>query len=63
MSVGENIARIRTNNNMTQEELAKAIGVSQSMIGQIERGSKIPSVILANVIANTLGADIKDILR
>lgn len=62
MSVGENIARIRTNNNMTQEELAKAVGISQSMVTQIERGSKIPSIILANVIAKTLGADIKDII-
>lgn len=63
MSVGENIARMRENKNMTQLELAEAIGVSQSMIGQIERGTKLPSVILANVIAKALDGDIKDIVQ
>lgn len=62
MSVAENIARMRESKNMTQQELAEAVGVSQSMIGQIERGSKIPTVILANVIAKALDADICDIV-
>lgn len=63
MSVGENIARMRENKGITQMELAEAIGVTQSMIGQIERGTKLPSVILANVIAKELGGDIRDIVQ
>lgn len=63
MSVGENIARMRENKGITQLELAEAIGVTQSMIGQIERGTKLPSVILANVIAKELGGDIRDIVQ
>lgn len=63
MSVGENIARMRESKNMTQLELADKAGVSQSMIGQIERGSKVPTVVLANVIAKALGGDINDIVN
>lgn len=63
MSVGENIARMRENKGITQMELAEAIGVTQSMIGQIERGSKVPSIILANAIAKELGGDIRDIVQ
>ena len=42
MSIGENIRRFRETQGITQENLAKAISVSQTMICQIERGSKIP---------------------
>ena len=63
MSVAENITRMRKNKNMSQAELADKVGVAQSMIGQIERGSRVPTVILADVIAKALGGDIKDIVR
>lgn len=63
MSVGENITRMREKKGISQTELAEAIGVSQSMINQIERGSKVPSIILANVIAKELDGDIRDIVQ
>ncbi len=55
MSVAENIRKIRISRNLTQKELADNVGVKQSYIAQIERGTKIPTL--------TLGKDIADALR
>lgn len=62
MSVGENIARMRVQKQMTQQELADTVGVTRSMIAQIERNSKIPTIILSNSIAKALDANIEDML-
>lgn len=61
MSIGENIKRLRTNLNLKQTELAKEVGVTPSMITQIERGSKVPSMLLGKAIANALNCDINEL--
>ena len=61
MSIGENIKRLRTNLNLKQTELAKEVGVTPSMITQIERGSKVPSMPLGKAIANALNCDINEL--
>ncbi len=63
MSVGENVSRMRVEKGMTQSELADAVGVTRSMIAQIERNSKTPSIILSAHIAKALDAEISDMLR
>ena len=47
---------------MTQEELANRVSVAQSMIAQIERGSKMPTLTLACDIASALGCQITDLI-
>lgn len=48
MKLGNNLKRCRfDNNNMTQEALAKGIGVSRQTIISIERGRFMPSTLLA----------------
>lgn len=63
MSIGKNIARLRKASDIRQIELAKAVNVSQSLICQIERGTKVPSLPLAKQIANALGCDVNDLLE
>lgn len=63
MSVGENIKAKRHAASMTQEELAIAVGSGQSMIAQIEQGSKIPNLILGRDIAKVLQCDLNDLVR
>ena len=46
---------------VTQEELAKVIGVSQSAISQIERGATEPMKITVRAIANYFGVDESEI--
>ena len=62
MSVGENIAKFRNNKKLSQRQLAEIVGVHPSMIAQIERGSKVPTVTLARDIANNLEVKVDDLL-
>lgn len=57
MSVGENIKRLREAASLSQRELAAAVGVNQSMIAQIERGTKAVSYSLAKAIAGVLNVN------
>jgi transcriptional regulator with XRE-family HTH domain len=41
---GQNLQKLRTNNNMTQEDLGKLLNVSQSTIAYYESGKKQPSL-------------------
>ena len=47
MKLGNNLKRCRFDNNITQEALAKGIGVSRQTIISIERGRFMPSTLLA----------------
>lgn len=58
MSVGENIKSRRQALGMTQEDLAKAVGLGRSMVAQIERGSKAVSIQLGVEIAKVLQCDL-----
>lgn len=63
MSVGENIKTKRLDLGLTQEELARAVGIGRSMIAQIERGSKIPNLMLGRDIAGVLGCSMEKLLE
>lgn len=62
MSVGEKIKTRRIEEEMSQEELARLVQVTQSMICQIERGSKVPTLILASEIAKALHCTVSDLV-
>ena len=61
MSIGLNIKKLREERGMTQEELAAAIDVSRSMIAQIERDSRCPTLILGSRIADALGTGLGEL--
>lgn len=44
-------------NNLTQEQLAKEVGISRTMITEIENGNANPSVEVAKKIAAVLSFD------
>lgn len=60
--IGENIRRIRTEQNMTQVELAAKSGVSAQLINQVEWGTKGLSVQTLVRIAKALSCSTDDIL-
>lgn len=62
MSVGENIKRRRQRKELSQENLAHMVKVSRSMIAQIERGSKLPTIVLSQEIAAALDCSIEDLV-
>lgn len=51
----------RARRNMTQEELAQAVGVRRETISNLEKGRYNPSLVLAWKIAAVFGAAIEDI--
>ena len=63
MSVAENVKSLRLRSGMTQKELAEKVCVDQSMICQIERGTKVPTILLANEIAQALSCQLDDLIK
>ena len=63
MSIGETVRQIRESREMLQKDLAEKIGVSQSMICQIERGTKVLTLPLGRDIARALGCSLDDLTK
>lgn len=63
MNIGAAIKNIRNNKGMSQTELAEKVNITQSMLCQIERGSKSPSLPLSVELAGALGCTINDIVE
>lgn len=63
MSIGKVIETKRTEQGKTQRELAELVGVSTSMITQIERGTKTISLPLAADLAKVFGCSLDDFVE
>ncbi len=62
MSIGENVKERRIGKKLTQKELALKVGVAESMICRVERGSIMPSISLAKALANVFECELSDIV-
>ena len=54
LAMGNRMKIKRRAKNMSQEEIAKAVQISMSFYGNIERGRRIPSIDTLVAIANVL---------
>jgi putative transcriptional regulator len=62
MQLGNNIRRLRFDNDeMSQEDLALAAGVTRQTIHSIEKGKFIPSALLAIKIAKVFGKNFEEV--
>ncbi len=61
--VGRNIARLRREKGVTQEDLAVRAGYSQQYLSEIERGKRNPSIVAIYEFAQALGVDYLDFVR
>ncbi len=59
--IGDIVARLRTEKNMTQSELAKKIGTSQSAIHRIEKGNQNISLEMVKKLSTCFGSHILSI--
>ena len=59
--VANRIEELRTQANLSRQELADQVGVHYQTIGYIERGEYSPSLVLALRIASVLGASVEEI--
>lgn len=63
MSIGENLRKIRELKGITQCELSGRIGITQSMLCQLERGTKTLSLPLAKEISDVLDCSVDDFYK
>lgn len=63
MGVGKNIKAKREDLNLTQDELANKVGITQAMLSQIERGTKNPSLPLGFLLAEALNCDVSELVE
>ena len=62
MKLGNNLRKYRFEmNEMTQEELAKEVGVTRQTIISIEKKRYVPSTLLALKLAKFLGKRFEDV--
>lgn len=58
-----NLKQYRLQNEMTQTDLAKVLGVTRQTIAAIEKSKYNPSLVLAYKIAKVFGVRIEDIFQ
>ncbi|MBS4198040.1 helix-turn-helix domain-containing protein [Lederbergia citri] len=58
---GRRIRAFRKLKGYTQEGLAKDIAISVSVLGEIERGTRLPSEDILLTISNVLGVTIEEL--
>ncbi|MBX2866658.1 helix-turn-helix transcriptional regulator [Candidatus Kaiserbacteria bacterium] len=60
-TVNNTVRTLRTERGVTQEDLAGAVGVSRQTIIAIEKGSYVPSVLLALKLATYFNVSVEDL--
>ncbi len=61
--LGQNLRKLRTQNNWSIEKLALESGLSYSQIGRIELGVRNPTAFTLYILSNTLRVDTSEIFQ
>ena len=62
MKLGNNIRRFRfEKNEMSQEDLANAVGITRQSVHAIEKGKFVPSTLLAFKLARFFNTNVEDL--
>lgn len=62
-SITNSVNKLRTDRNITQEDLAEVLGVSRQTVIAIEKGNYTPSVMLAIKIAKFFNQPVELIFK
>ncbi len=63
MTYESDVRRYRQQAGLSQEALARQVGVSRQTVVNIERGTNEPKVLLAMALAAALGVAINELFR
>ena len=63
IAVGKTIARLRQNNNMTQQQLAAALNVSHQAVSKWETGAALPDVQTLMALTRLFGVTMEQLLN
>ena len=61
--IGKFIKDLRVKNKLTQNELAKRLGVTYQAVSKWENGKNIPDIAILKQISNEFNIDISDLLE
>jgi transcriptional regulator with XRE-family HTH domain len=61
-AIGERIREERQRQGRSLDDLAKTAGVSRSMLSAVERGAKVPTILVLHRIATGLGSNVTRLL-
>lgn len=62
MLFAENLRKLRTNNGLSQRELAELIHVTRSAVARWENGSRLPDAAMIFQLSQCLGTDVNTLL-
>ena len=60
---GDRLRKARLEEGLTQEELGGRAGCSDSMVAQMEKGTKTPGIALLASLTKTLGCSADELLH
>lgn len=63
MKIAENLKKFREEQGMSQRELARRVGVNQTMIAHIENGLRIPSLAVSLDLAEALKTTVDELCK
>jgi transcriptional regulator with XRE-family HTH domain len=63
MNFGEKLKQVRTEKNMTQPQMAEAIGIEQSYLSKLENDKSVPSAEMFQSIITSLNLDVREFLK
>lgn len=63
MEIKNRIKELRAKNNLTQKDLAEKVGVTRQTIVALEKGTYVPSLLLALNIAEVFNEPIESIFQ
>lgn len=61
--IGKFIAELRKEQNMTQEEFAEKLGVTNKSVSRWENGKTLPDLSMITILAKEFHVDISEILN
>lgn len=63
MAFSDNAKRLREEKQYTQAELGKMVGVSQQVIGDYEKGKKLPTIVTGVDLARALDTTVEKLVE
>ncbi len=61
--IGKRLRKVRRRNNMTQEKMAEALGVSSRYLSKIENGKNSPSLMFVMKFSEITGASLDYLMK
>ena len=63
MALNENLKKLRADKGLTQEEVAKSVGVAQPVYNGYEAGVKCPSLGTAKALADLFEITVDELIK